>query len=52
MKRSLLAALILASLTGCSGFSFRPFASVICTSACRFDLLAPQAAQPASSASK
>jgi hypothetical protein len=47
MKRSLLVILATIALTGCAGFSFRPFAILACTSACSFDLLPPA---PAASA--
>jgi len=45
--RVVVSLLLVALLAGCSSFSFRPFAAVICSSACNFSLLAPA---PAASA--
>ena len=48
MKR--LAPLILVLLTGCGSFQFRPFAMLVCTSACTLELKPP--ADAASGVSK
>lgn len=47
MKRTLVILAAAALLAGCSSFNFRPFAVLVCTSACTFDLKPPAEAASA-----